>query len=299
MIINQTNLANIYTTLSAVFNAAFQGAPEAWWRQLAMMVPSTGYSIDYKFLLDFPGMREWIGDRVIKSLEGKRWEVVNKDWEATIGVKKNHIEDDQLGLYNPIVAALGEEAAFHPNELFAGLIAGGGAGLCFDGQFFFDIDHPVGDGTDSNYDAGASTAWYLLDVRRQIKPFIFQSRQPVKLNRLDQDQDQNVFMRKEYLFGVDARYEAAYGMWQLAYKSTQALGATYYAAARAAMMGFANAEGRKLGIRPNLLVVPPSLEGTARELLNNQFIIGDATAGGSKENVWRGTADLLVISELA
>lgn len=299
MIINQQNLAQIYTALSAVFNAAFQGAPEAWWRQLAMVVPSTGYSIDYKFLLDFPGMREWIGDRVIKSLAGKKWEVVNKDWEATIGVKKNHIEDDQLGLYNPIVAALGEEAAFHPNSLFSSLITNGGAALCFDGQFFFDIDHPVGDGTASNYDAGASTAWYLLDTRRQIKPFIFQTRQPVQLNRLDQEQDHHVFMRKEYLFGVDARYEAAYGLWQLAYKSTQALTAPFYQNARAAMMGFKNADGRMLGVKPNLMVVPPSLEGTARELLNNQFIIGDPAAGGSKENVWRGTAELLVVPELA
>ena len=73
---------------------------------------------------------------------------------------------------------------------------------------------------------------------------------------------------------------------------------TFYAAARTAMMGLENAEGRKLGIRPNLLVVPASLEGAARELLNNQYIIGDPQVGGSKENVWRGTADLLVVPEL-
>ena len=298
MIINQENLAGIYTALSSVFNAAFQGAADAWWRKIATVVPSSGRSMDYKFLLDFPGMQEWIGDRVVKSLEGKKWEVVNKNWEATIGVKKNDIEDDQLGLYNPIVAALAEEAAFHPNALFATLISNA-TGLCFDGHYFFDTDHPVGAGTASNLDAGAGTAWYLLDVSRAIKPFIFQSRQPVKLNRLDRDQDERVFMRNEYLFGVDARYEAAYGLWQMAYKSTQTLNPDNYASARAAMQVFANSEGRKLGVRPNLLVVPPSLEASARELLNNQFIIGDATAGGSKENVWRGTSDLLVVPELA
>jgi phage major head subunit gpT-like protein len=298
MIVNQESLANIYTALSAVFNAAFQGAPDAWYKRLAMMVPSSSRSIDYKFLLDFPGMREWIGDRLIKSLEGKNWEVVNKDWESTIEVFRNDIEDDQLGLYNPVVAALAQEAAHHPNQLIADLITGGGAALCYDGQYFFDTDHPVGSGTTGNYDAGASIAWYLFDVSRAVKPFIFQSRKPVQLTTMDRETDINVFMRRSFLYGVDARYAAAYGMWQLGYKSTQVLNDTYYPAARAAMMEFANADGRKLGIRPNLLVVPPSLEGTARQLLNAQFVIGDATAGGSKSNVWQGTAELLVIPEL-
>jgi len=98
---------------------------------------------------------------------------------------------------------------------------------------------------------------------------------------------------------VDGRYAAAYGLWQLAYKSTNTLSASSYAAARAAMMSIANADGRKLGVTPNLLVVPPSLEATARELLNADTIIGDPTAGGAKTNVWRGSADLLVVPELA
>jgi phage major head subunit gpT-like protein len=285
--------------LSSVFNAAFQAAADPMYARLAMTVPSSGRSIDYKFLLDFPGMREWIGDRVIQSLEGKNWEVVNKDWESTIGVDRNDIEDDQLGLYNPIVAALAQEAKFHPNQLIADLITGGGAADCYDASYFFATDHPVGDGTAANYSAGASTAWYLIDASRPVKPFIFQSRKPIELVRMDRSDDLNVFMRKLFYFGVDARYAAAYGMWQLAYKSTQTLNPTYYAAARAAMMGLENADGRKLGIKPTLLVVPPSLEATARELLNAQFVIGDGTAGGSKSNVWQGTAELLVVSELA
>ncbi len=41
------------------------------------------------------------------------------------------------------------------------------------------------------------------------------------------------------------------------------------------------------------------LEKQAREILQAQFIIGDPTSGGSKSNVWQGTADLLVAPELA
>jgi phage major head subunit gpT-like protein len=282
-----------------VFNAAFQAAADPWYGRLAMTVPATTRIMDYKFLLDFPGIREWIGDRVIKSLEGKSWIVVTKDWESTIGVERNDIEDDQLGLYNPIVAALAHEGKHHPNHLLADLITGGGAADCYDGGYFFATDHPVGEGTQGNYDAGASTAWYLMDASRPVKPFIFQSRKALELVRMDRADDLNVFMRKQFYFGVDARYAAAYGLWQLIYKSTQALTPAFYAAARAAMMGLENAEGRKLGVKPTLLVVPPSLEGTARTLLNAQFVIGDATAGGSQSNVWQGTAELLVVPELA
>jgi phage major head subunit gpT-like protein len=46
--------------------------------------------------------------------------------------------------------------------------------------------------------------------------------------------------------------------------------------------------GRIMGVTPNLLVVPPALEGAARELLT-----ADELAGGGT-NVWRGSAELLV-----
>jgi len=59
-----------------------------------------------------------------------------------------------------------------------------------------------------------------------------------------------------------------------------------------------NSEGMPLGIRPTLLIVPPALEGKAREILHAQFIIGSDTAGGSKSNIWQGSANLLVVPEL-
>lgn len=62
--------------------------------------------------------------------------------------------------------------------------------------------------------------WYLLCTKRAIRPFVFQLREKAKLVALDRENDENVFMRKEYLYGVDGRYNAGYGLWQLAYGST-------------------------------------------------------------------------------
>ena len=189
-----------------------------------------------------------------------------KDWEATIEVDRNDIEDDQLGFYNPIVAALAEEARKHPEKLVADLMVGGFSTACYDGQNFFATTHPVGAGTVSNFGGGAGTAWYLLDTSRMVKPFIFQLRRDVQLVRMDRQDDEHAFMRKKMRYGVDYRGAAAYGLWQMAYACKETLNDTNYAAARAAMMSVANAEGRPLGMAPNLLFVPPSLEAQAREI---------------------------------
>jgi phage major head subunit gpT-like protein len=297
MIINSEALARLYTAFTAVFNAAFQET-ETWHERVAMVVPANTRIMDYKFLLDFPMVREWIGDRQINSLEPKAYQVESKDWEATIEVDRNDVEDDQLGFYNPIVAALAQEARKHPERLIADLMVAGFSTPCYDGHNFFDTEHPVGSLTISNFGGGSGTPWYLLDSGRAIKPFIFQLRREVQLVRMDRQDDEQAFMRKKFRYGVDYRGAAAYGLWQLAYASKEALNPTNYASARTTMMSLSNAEGRPLGIKPNLLLVPPSLEAQAREILQAQFIIGDPTSGGAKTNIWQGTADLLVVPEL-
>ena len=297
MIVNAEALARLYTAFTAVFNAAFQET-ETWYERVAMTVPANTRIMDYKFLLDFPMVREWLGDRQISSLEPKAYQVESKDWEATIEVERNDIEDEQLGFYNPIIAALAQEARKHPEKLISDLLRNGFTSLCYDGQYFFDTDHPVAPGTAVNFGGGSATAWYLLDTSRAVKPFIFQLRRGVDLVRMDRPDDEHAFMRKKYRYGVDYRGAAAYGLWQLAYASKQTLDATTYSSTRAAMMSLTNAEGRPLGIKPNLRVVPHALEKAAGEILQAQFSIGDHTTGGSKSNVWQGTADLLVVPEL-
>ena len=228
MIINQEALARLYTGFTAVFNAAFQDT-QTWHEQVAMTVPANTRIMDYKFLLDFPMVREWIGDRQISSLEPKAYQVESKDWEATIEVDRNDIEDDQLGLYNPIISALAQEARKHPEKLIADLLTGGFTTACYDGQNFFATDHQVGAATASNFAGGSGTAWYLLDTSRAVKPFIFQLRREVQLVRMDRQDDEHAFMRKKLRYGVDYRGAAAFGLWQLAYASKQTLDATNYA----------------------------------------------------------------------
>jgi len=287
MIINQAALSAIYKSFSAIFNEAFEEVKPKF-QKVAMLVPSSVRENTYAWLGAFPRMREWVGDRQIRNLELHSYTIANKDWEATIEVDRNDLMDDAIGVYNPIVSELGRTAAVHPDELVFSLLKEGFSTICYDGQYFFDTEHPVGDSTASNSGGGTGSPWFLLDTTRALKPLIFQSRREVEFIAKDRPDDEQVFMKKKYMYGVDRRDNAGFGLWQLAYGSKQGLDSAAYSTARETMMSLRDNEGRPLGITPNVLVVPPSLEAEAREILLNERDAGGAT------NKWCGTAELLV-----
>jgi phage major head subunit gpT-like protein len=291
IMINRSNLNAMFTGFNTAFNDAFAGA-QSDWNQVAMEVPSTQAQEQYAWLGSMTRFREWIGDRVIQNLKSHDFAVKNKSFENTVGVDRDNIEDDTFGVYKPMFSQLGQDAKNHPDELVFALMAAGFSSPCYDAQYFFDTDHPVvqADGTTasvSNFGGGAGTAWYLLDASKMVKPFIFQKRRDYKLVKMDQDTDEAVFNQKQFRYGVDARCNVGYGLWQLAYASKQALDATNYGSARTALMSMKGDGGKPLGVRPSLLVVPPSLEKAALDILQAEKIAGT-------DNVYRNTAKLLV-----
>jgi len=292
MIISQAALSGIYKAFSTIFNQALEAAASQV-DLVAMRVPSTSRSVDYKWLGNFPMMREWLGDRVIKDLSGFHYEVLNKPFESTIEVDRDDIEDDQIGVYTPMIQGLAQSAKVHPDILAFALLKLGFSTPCFDGQYFFDADHEVKGVSVANSAGGSGTGWYLMDLSRPIKPIILQIRKVPEFVAMDKPDDENAFMRKKYRYGVDDRKNVGFGLWQLAYGSKQTLDTTAYAAARAAMMSFTNDEGTPLGVKPTHLVVPPTLESAGRTVLEAE----KTSSGGS--NVWYHTAQLVVVPWLA
>jgi phage major head subunit gpT-like protein len=302
MLINQTSLTNLFTGFKSSFNKGFEGAPSVY-KLLSTIVPSSTREEIYGWLGQFPKMREWLGDRVVKNLAAHSYKIANRDFEQTIAVPRNDIQDDTFGIFAPLFTEMGRAAAEFPDELVLGLLAAGFATACYDGQFFFDTDHPVGDGSEaapvsvSNFQGGAGAPWFLLDCSRPLKPMIFQERNPLgALVSKDKANDDNVFFRKEYIYGSDGRCNAGFGLWQLAYASKQDLTAANYEAARQAMMGLKGDGGRPLGVKPDTLVCGPTLEGAAMRLLNNGTRIVTVEAGDSVaiQNEWAGTAKPIV-----
>lgn len=300
MLVNKENIGNVFISLKTTFNNAFSAAPSVW-QKIAMKITSTTSQNDYAWLSKFPKMRAWVGDKNVKSLEAAKYTIPNKDWEATIEVDRNDIEDDQLGIYGPQAQMAGESAAQLPDEIVIDLVNGGFTNTCFDGQYFFDTDHQVAGASVSNkltvvlsvatqaaaiasYGAArtamrkfkddegrplnitpdvllvgpalehvalalvnndrlddgkanpfkgtaevvvdaritSDTAWFLLDTTKAVKPFIYQERKaPVFVEQTSAEND-DVFNRKKFKFGAEARAAGGYGFWQLAIGSTGA-----------------------------------------------------------------------------
>lgn len=65
-----------------------------------------------------------------------------------------------------------------------------------------------------------ASQWYLFCTKRYIKPFVFQEREKPKLVCKNKESDDNVFFMDEVLYGIKARYNVGFGLWQLAYGST-------------------------------------------------------------------------------
>lgn len=271
MIINRSNLDNLFTAYSAAYQGAL-GAYQSQWAQVATEVPSATKENTYAWLGKFPKLREWIGDRVLKSIEADGYRIVNKKFEATVQVIADDIEDDSHGVYTPMFAEMGNAAARHPDEIVFGLLKQGFDAKCYDGQNFFDTDHPVRrNGVEvsvSNMQAGAGPGWYLLDTSRPLKPMIFQKRRDYRLIRKDDPRTSDaVFDRDEYQYGVDGRVNAGFGFWQMAFGSKADLDDANFDAAYDAMTSLKGDQDEPLGIMPKLLVVPPQLRGKANEVI--------------------------------
>lgn len=293
MIVNSTTLGKISIGFNAVFNRGFSGVSPIY-NKVCMTAQSVGSEEVYAWLGQLPAVREWIGSRQAYQLELNGFSIANRTFESTVEVARTAIEDDKIGAFAPLFEDMGKRTAEFPDQLFAELIGAGFTTNCYDGQNFFDTDHPVRTAPDaaptsvSNFQAGAGPAWYLLDLSGPIRPFIYQERLPFVLQRRDRDSDENVFDRDVYAYGVRGRCNVGFGLWQLAYASKAALDDTNYGAARAAMAKLKGENGRKLGVQGTHLVVPADLEGSARRLIN-----GTHLANG-ESNPWVGSAELIV-----
>lgn len=296
MDITATNLKLLYTGISTVFNETFANT-KTYYPTIAMTVQSTTAANQYPKMDDLPGIREWLGDRVVHSLSAQTYTISNRKFESTIALSRDQVEDDQIGFFKNIVAQFAQNAARFPDELVFPLFKNGDKNRCYDGQYFFDEDHPNfnesgGEVTVSNILKGDKPAWYLIDDTQVMRPIIYQERKSFKLVNKDQERDGNVFEQDAFIYGVDGRCNAGFGLWQLAFKATVDLNAENYAQARTKMAAYRRRDGSALGINPTKLLVPPVLEAQARKLLNAELI------NGGESNIWRGSAELVVIPYL-
>ena len=146
MIVNQAALDGLFRMLRAEFHAAYKKAAEPSWPAIATRLSSSTAREDHRWFARWPKMREWVAERTVKALAAHAYNVENKKFETTIAVKRDHIEDDILGIYRDQAEAAGVAAREWPDILVYKALENGEAGLCHDGQPFFDDAHPLDNG---------------------------------------------------------------------------------------------------------------------------------------------------------
>lgn len=294
VVINEASLEAAKTGFNTVFQNSLNGTPTPLRDRLAMVVKSTTAMEAYKWLGQFPGLREWIGDRVVKDLDVEGFIIRNRDFENTVSVDRNAFQDDQLGLYSTQFAGLGEAAAIFPDQALGDLLRTVFEAKGYDGVAFCHTLHPNGklakwsnkgnkklsaasykaaraamlsltndegrslrvmpnllmvspdNETAANElvraekSAGGATNvyynqadvlvvpelaahpewWFLASTSRVVKPLIYQERQAPQFTALDKPTDANVFFKKQFIYGVDLRGNAGFGLPQLLWGST-------------------------------------------------------------------------------
>nr|WP_298797517.1 Mu-like prophage major head subunit gpT family protein [uncultured Acetobacter sp.] len=311
MEITAGNINALSTRINLAFNRRLS-VVDPTWSKFAMEIPSSTSANFFPRLAELPGIREWLGPRQIHMLStADRMVLANRDFEETIGVSRNDLEDDQYGFLMPVVESLGDDARVLPDKLVYETLAKGRASKCMDGQNFFDTDHETigSNGKTTSY-ANISTIaageaaqpwWYLFDTSRPLRPMIFQPRRAFAITARTQLTSENVFNHRRFEWGTDGRCAAGYGFYQFAFTSNRPLSADAFQAAVATMGSQCRRDGSPYGVSPTLMVVPKNLEGAARQLLKSTLVpvkAPDGTSYVTGTNVWADYCDLLVSDRL-
>lgn len=148
-----------------------------YWDKFAELAPSGTETTIYNWIAQFPKMRKWVGEKVMNNLKARAYPLTNEDWENTYWVDRNKLADDLIGVFDRAPEMQAEVAARWPEDLVTTALINGTTALGFDGQFFFDTDHPVDVddsslGTYSNLNAtSALTATTYATAKAQMRSY--------------------------------------------------------------------------------------------------------------------------------
>lgn len=177
MEISSQNLSTLFTGFDTIFQKGFEMAP-SYYQALCSIVPSSTSQTLYPWLGRTTGFREWVGDRVLQALEAHAYTIVNKTFEDTVGIERERIEDDQYGVYAPVIEQLGWDAKTHPDQLIFGMMKAATSGssvqigkitipvpYSYDSQILYSASHAsgqAGQATSSGISFWAASTTYAV-----------------------------------------------------------------------------------------------------------------------------------------
>lgn len=276
--INKRNMDLFFKILSKSFRGGLEVAPPIDLSVFCEFLPVSTDETDFSWLGEADDLTLWKDGRVLDELASYKYSITNLSYQHTLRVRLRDVENDITGLYSTRAEKQGRAAARWSMLRVLEALQAGSSTVCFDGQYFFDTDHPCGTEPTATVPSSATTfanlrtggaqqPFYLFDTTHVLKPLIFQS-EPVKFEALaDPNTSDHVFMHREALYGVRAYGGAGYSFPQYAFKSENAFSLSEFKTIRAAMEAFRNDRGQLVGASPNLLVYGRSQRDTIEDAL--------------------------------
>jgi phage major head subunit gpT-like protein len=142
MELTTSQLQSFFTQLDLSQQRGYQKVAQ-YWNKFSMLSTSGTERKTYAWLAQLPSMKKWIGEKQLNNIAARSFEVTNDDFENTFGVDRNKLDDDQFGVYSQAADLQGQAVARWPDEQMTAKLIAGTTTTCYDGQFFFDTDHPV------------------------------------------------------------------------------------------------------------------------------------------------------------
>lgn len=176
-----------------------RGEPDSGWIQqvAGTVIPSNMDIETYAGLGATAPLRQWNGPRLARTIKDATYAIENIPYEGTIEVTGDEIRLDKTGQVQRRIDDLRVRYNEHWEQLLTTLILGGESGaasLCYDGQSFFDTDHPE-TGTNQSNDVGSNIGTPSDPTAAEMEAAIFQNVQAMLAFQDDQGQPCNSGLR--------------------------------------------------------------------------------------------------------
>jgi phage major head subunit gpT-like protein len=144
MIFTPQTLVDLQKGFSALFEKAKTDANFVIFaEQEAEMVSTPGIETNvYGWMAEMPIFKKILGPRSAARLAARSYSLKNEDYAFAYAVSKNDIKYDRLGIYRSHFTQAGKAARVWKDQMLEVARRAGKTALCYDGQFFYDTDHP-------------------------------------------------------------------------------------------------------------------------------------------------------------
>ncbi len=145
--------------------------------KFAMIETSTNSLEEYDWLTLLAKFREWVGPRQIGNFRSDLMRIINRDFELTVAVKGNDIDDDKTGHYGTRFQAMGLESVEFWARLGIDALIANGAWI--DGKAFFATDRTFGSSAIVNKTTGVLSATSYAAARLAMMSYCGHTGEPL------------------------------------------------------------------------------------------------------------------------